>query len=358
MENLLFHGDNLKALHSLQQDYKNKIKCIYIDPPYNTKKSFNHYNDNNLNWSSFIKDRLILLKELLSEDGTLWISIDENEFHNLKSLCLDVFGEKNYIATIIASMNPKGRQLGKYFAISHEYILCVAKNINKCKMNPALSSEVNKNDFPIEQDGKKYRLLPLRNTNKKFNIKTSPTLHYPVYYDVNTCQLSLNKNDDSIEILPKFGDESLAVWRWGKEKFVKDIEHLFVKQIKRNNKLVYDVFQKDYYTSDRTKKLKSIWMNNDIGSTDEAKKEVKEISTTDVFCTPKPEKLLNRIISISTNENDIVLDCFAGSGTTGAVASKLNRKWIMIESCEQVNTHIIPRLACSNVVYKFVDDVE
>jgi adenine-specific DNA-methyltransferase len=162
-----------------------------------------------------MRDRLVLLRELLSEDGSLWVSIDDNELHYLKILCDEIFGRSNHIATIVASMNPKGRQLSRYFAGVHEYLLCIAKDISRCLISAQSTEDVDPNDFTLEDERGRHRLLPLRNTNKKFNPTTRPNLYYPVFYDPSTDRISLTAGEGFVEILPEFGDGKPAVWRWG-----------------------------------------------------------------------------------------------------------------------------------------------
>lgn len=346
-DNRLIFGDNLLALKALEQEFAGKIKCVYIDPPYNTGAAFEHFDDGveHSLWLSLMRDRLELLRRLLRDDGSIWISIDDNEAHYLKVLCDEVFGRTNLVASIVASLNPKGRQLDRYFAASHEYILCIAKDIERCDMTAALADEVDLADFPQRDAGGSFRFLPLRNTNKKFNPETRRNLHYPIYFSRLSGAISTQPIDGAIAIKPEFGDGSAAVWRWGKDKVEREIHLVAVREVKRRDgRCVCDVFQKDYCPPERTKKLKSIWLAEAIGSTDEAKEEAKVFNAGDVFPTPKPERLLHRIIQLATRESDLVLDSFAGSGTTGAVAHKMGRRWIMIEQGEHCHTHIIPRL--------------
>ena len=348
-DNMLIHGDNLRALKALEQAYAGKVKCIYIDPPYNTGNAFGKYFDDGIEhsrWLSLIRLRLELLRELLSPDGTIWISIDDSEAHYLKVLCDEGFGRANYIATIICSMNPKGRQLGRFFAGSHEYLLCIARDKNSCAVTAESADEVNPKDFPKRDEHGPFRYLPLRNTNKRFNPSTRPNLHYPVYFSEATGRISASPMAGAISILPEFGDGKPAVWRWGKEKLDREWKELAVRSVKRRRtgKVVMDLFQKDYCKEGRTKKLKTVWLSDAIGSTDQAKEEVRAFNPTDVFPTPKPERLLARIIATSTQPGDLVLDSFLGSGTTCAVAHKMGRRWIGIELGPHAETHCLPRL--------------
>lgn len=346
-ENVLFHGDNVLAMHELiHVGCKNKFKCIYIDPPYNTGGKFKHYNDKRDNWLAFMRERLLLLHQLLANDGTFWVSIDDNEMHYLKIMLDEIFGCENFIATIVVSMNPKGRQMDRFFAGSHEYVLCYAKNIKACTLDPGSREEVNTNDFPLEDDIGIFRLLPLRNTNKRFNPQTCPNLYYPIYHNITTNEFSTTKNFSDVGnvIFPEFGSGAPAVWRWGREKLDRESNSLSVKTITRRGKPYVDVFQRDYCLADRKKKMKTIWLSDAIGSTDQAKKEIRNLFPDDVFATPKPRQLMKRIIEAATVPGDFVLDAFMGSGTTAIVAHELGRRWVGIENGEHAKTLCLTRI--------------
>jgi adenine-specific DNA-methyltransferase len=346
-DNRLIHGDNLLALKALEHEFTGKIKCVYIDPPYNTGYAFEHYDDGleHSLWLGLMRARLEVLHKLLSKDGSIWISIDDQEAHYLKVLCDEVFGRANFVCSIVVSMNPKGRQLDRFFAGSHEYVLCFAKDKANCSIIASSTEEVNFADFPEADAGGRFRYLPLRNTNKKFNPETRRNLHYPVFYNPETKVLSVEPAGRGIEILPVFGDGKPAVWRWGKEKLEREKCELAVRQVqRRTGGAAYDLFQKDYCPDDRVKKLKSVWLSDAIGSTDEAKTEVKALSPDNVFGTPKPERLLRRILESATVPGDTVLDSFLGSGTSAAVAHKMGRRWIGVELGDHAVSLCAPRL--------------
>ena len=345
-DNVLIKGDNLLALKALEAEYAGKVRCIFIDPPYNTGAAFDQYEDGieHSLWLSLLSERLRHLRNLLASDGSMWITIDNNELHYAKIVCDEVFGRSNNITTLVAALNPKGRQLGRFFADSHEYVLAYAKDIELVDIDPTSSEDVDKSTFPLSDQRGSYRLLPLRNTNKRFNPKTRPNLFYPVYCSDDGGDIRLDQVPGYTEVYPQFGDETNAVWRWGREKFERDIDQVATKSVKRNGRQVIDIFQKDYYSDERTKKIPSVWLAEDVGSNDEARREVKELIPGEDFGTPKPERLLRRIVEIATNPGDIVLDSFAGSGTTGAVAHKMGRRWIMVELGDHADTHIVPRL--------------
>jgi adenine-specific DNA-methyltransferase len=347
-ENVLVQGDNLLALQALAQEYAGTVQCVYIDPPYNTGSAFRHYDDGveHSLWLSRMRARLELLRALLSERGSIWISIDDHECHYVRALCDDVFGRANHIATLVAIMNPKGRQLGRHFANVHEYVLCYAKDSARCEIVAESEDGVNPRDFPLRDEQGPYRLLPLRNTNKRFNPDTRPNLHYPVHYDPSSGRISLDPAPGCVAIWPRFGDGKPAVWRWGKDKLARQVSDLRVRRLFRAaaGGEVHDLYQRDGLEPGRTKKIQSVWLPAEIGTSDEAKREGKLFAPDDVFGTPKPERLLRRVIEAASRPGDLVLDAFAGSGTTGAVAHKMGRRWIMIELGDHAVSHIVPRL--------------
>ena len=345
-DNVLIKGDNLLALKALEAEYAGSIECISIDPPYNTGSAFELYDDGieHSLWLKLISERLNALRRLLTKSGSIWITIDNNELHYLKVVCDEIFGRSNLIGCVVAGLNPKGRQLSRFFAESHEYVLTYARDMEECSVRAVSTDNVNPSDFPKSDEKGSFRYLPLRNTNKKFNPKTRPNLHYPIYGDLQTGRVSSSPFDGAVEINPKFGDLTDAVWRWGRDKLDREGEDIIVRSVRRQGSVVSDVFQKDYMSDGRTKKIPSWWPATEVGSNDEARSEVKSLLTRQDFGTPKPEKLLRRIIDISTRPGDLVLDSFAGSGTTGAVAHKMGRRWIMVELGDHADTHIVPRL--------------
>lgn len=229
--NLIFKNENLNVLRVLEKTHSNSIKCIYIDPPYNTGFDREHYQDNfnSLSWAEMMQERLIVLQSLLTEDGSIWISIDDSEVHNLKKILEKVFGKENYLATI-------------------------------------------------------------------------------------TWQHKIN---------------------WAEYKGKLQLDHTYIVSFQKSDKFKFSNNQKP----------KTVWLESETGGQAEAIQESQKIfGPNNVFCTPKPEKLIKTIIQLTTNPDDIVLDCFAGSGTTGAAAQKLKRHWILIEMGEQCNTHVLKRM--------------
>lgn len=328
-DNKLIFGDNLLALKALEQEYAGQVKCVFIDPPYNTGSAFTHYDDGveHSLWLSLIRDRLEVIKRLLTRDGSLWITIDDNEAHYLKVLCDEVFGRSNFVSNIIWQKKFSPQNDAKYISSQHDHILVYARNKELFNVKKLLDDE--KVDRSRNLDGDERGSWKSVDYTCNKNKTERPNLYY-----------SIKQPNTGEEIWPK----ETAVWRFSKERHDANV----------NSELVY--WGKDGKNSvPRFKKFSdaaevvgsvptSIWFHQDVGNTQDAKKEQIKFNAQDPFATPKPEKLLKRIFDIATNEGDLVLDSFAGSGTTGAVAHKMGRRWIMVELGEHCHTHVIPRL--------------
>ncbi|QLQ11863.1 MAG: site-specific DNA-methyltransferase [Nocardioidaceae bacterium] len=343
---MLVEGDNLEVLKLLQPAYADRVGLIYIDPPYNTGNDFVYDDDltdplgaylqrtgqlddsgrrtsssvetsgrGHSRWLSMIYPRLLLGRALLTQQGAIFVSIDEHEVAHLRLVLDEVFGQENFIAQLAVSLNPKGRQLGRFFATSHEYLLVYARDIELCALQPASADDVDAGDFPLydEARGLHHRLLPLRNTNKKFNPSTAPTMAFAVYGDPESGRVAVEPFPGAVEIWPVFGDASAAVWRWSATKIADQAEDLVCRLVRGRAGQRVDVFQKDWLAPGRTKKLKTIWTAEEAGTTDQAVAEVKE-RIGPIFETPKPLKLMRRILA-TMPEDIMVVDFFAGSGT-------------------------------------------
>ena len=351
-DNLLFTGDSRDVLRALalmpelRREYRGKIKTVYIDPPFNTGQAFEHYDDwmEHSTWLSFMHDRLVLILDLLSPDGSVWVHLDDAEAHRMRCLMDEVFGAQNFIADLTVEMNPKGRQLDKFFAGSNDRVLVYAKNRARAVLATGSKDDVKQSDFPkVDGQGRQFRHLPLRNTNKKFTPTTSRTMHFAIHGNPRTGRVAMEPFDGSVEVWPVFGDLTQAVWRWSPPKVIAQADELECRVIGPEHRI--DIAQRDYLGTDRTKKLKTVWMSQDTGSSDEGKRELKALDLNG-FDTPKPERLLKRIIEIATEPGDIVLDVFGGSGGTAAVAHKLGRRWVTAEIKQStVDQFTEPRLA-------------
>lgn len=327
-DNMLIHGDNLLALKALEQDFTGKIKCIYIDPPYNTGSVFEHYDDGleHSLWLSLMRDRLEILKRLLSEDGSIWINLDDNEVHYCKVLCDEIFGRQNFLCDVAWEKRYSPPPDTKDFGYIHDHILVYRKSVT-----------FNRNLLPLTEDQKsRYKnqdndprgCWKAMDYTCRYSAQQRPNLYYPIIQP-NTGE----------EIWPK----ETRVWASSKEVTEKNI---------RENRLWWGKDGKNRvpalknFISDIQQGMMpmSLWRYDFAGTNQDAKKESMALFGKNPFATPKPEKLINLILSIASNPGDIILDSFLGSGTTAAVAQKMGRRWIGVEMGEHINTHCIPRL--------------
>ena len=340
--NTFIEGDNLDVLPTLG---RGSVDLIYIDPPYNTGNDFAYADSyaSHADWVGMMRPRLVAAREVLAETGAIFVSIDDNEAAHLRLLMDEVFGEANLLAQIVVNLNPKGRQLGRGFATSHEYLLAYARSAAACAVDASSAETVDERDFPlVDASGRRYRQLPLRNTNKKFNPATARTLHFPVWGSVTTGEVRTAPFGDAVEILPVFGDGSPAVWRWSRPRIEERPGDLICRLVRGTRGERVDVFQKDWLHRDtpggRRKKLRTIWLAAEVGSTDTAVAELKEI-LGHVFESPKPTGLVRRILG-TMPADAVVLDFFAGSGTTGHAVALANvedggsRRCISVNSAE------------------------
>jgi len=323
-DNKLIFGDNLLALKALEQEFSGKIKCIFIDPPYNTGSAFTHYDDGveHSLWLSLMRDRLEILRNLLSNDGSIWITIDDNEAHYLKVLCDEIFGRNNFVANVIWEKKFSPQNDAKWLSDSHDHILIFSKN--KEIWRPNLLPRTEEMDSRYKNPDNDPRGVW---TSSDLTVKTySAATDYPI-------ELPNGKVVNPTES---------RCWSVSKETFKELVEDNRIwfgsngNNMPRLKRFLSEVQQGSV--------SKTIWFRTDVGDNQDAKKEVKAFNMKDVFDTPKPERLIERILTLASNPEDLILDSFAGSGTTGAVAHKMGRKWIMIELGEHCHTHIIPRM--------------
>jgi adenine-specific DNA-methyltransferase len=336
-----FHaGDNLDVLPRLAPG---SVDLVYTDPPYNTGNDFayaDRFRDHAA-WTAMMRPRLVAVREVLAPHGAIFVSIDDNEAAHLRLLMDEVFGEANFLAQIVVNLNPKGRQLGRGFATSHEYVLAYARHLPSCVVEGSSTEAVDEADFPLTtSEGRRFRYLPLRNTNKKFNPVTAPTLHFELYGDPVSGRVATTPFDGSRALTPVFGDGRPAVWRWSRPKVDSHPDDLECRVIRGRTGERADIFQRDWLEREggRRKKLRTIWLAEEIGSTDTAVAELKAL-IGHVFESPKPTGLVRRILS-TVPSDAVVLDPFAGSGTTGHAVALANaadggsRRCISINSTE------------------------
>ena len=331
-DNRLIFGDNLLALKALEQEFAGKVKCVFIDPPYNTGSAFTHYDDGieHSIWLSLMRDRLELIRRLLSNDGSLWITIDDNEAHYLKVLCDEGFGRENFIGNAIWEKSDSPRMDATLFSNRHDHILVFAREVTRTLWNKLILDDLPEHYNRTDSDGRKYYTKPLRAMGGQGETRAArPKLYYAL------------TAPDGTEVFPKLQDGTDGAWRWSKEKIAAEESRILWV----NGRNGWTPYYKIYAPDTQTMPVETIWPHTEVGSNRTSKAEAKSLVPDEVtFGTPKPEALLRRVLHVSTVPGDLVLDSFAGSGTTGAVAHKMGRRWIMVELGEHCNTHIIPRL--------------
>ena len=369
-QNLYIEGDNLEVLKLLQKSYANKVKMIYIDPPYNTGKDFvykDNYKDNLANynekfnrtdkdgnlkssaaetnqegsaryhsdWLNMMYPRLTLARNLLTDDGVFFMSIDDNEVENLKKLCSEIFGEENFLGMFIVNSSPSGIDYG-HLAKTNDYALFFSKNIKNTKTNQ-LEEKNKKFSYSDENGG--YNLYPLYNGNSAFNDKTRPNLIYPFYlnpsnnYKEDFYEISVDKKENWIEIFPVVGqkDGIQRVWRWGKPKSKENLNDEIVGF--KNNRGEFRIVQKSRLT---TKVIRSLQLDNEVSSR-RGTLEIESLLGKKVFSYPKPSRLIRRFCEVGSDKDSIILDFFSGSASTAHAIMALNaedggcRKYIQIQ---------------------------
>lgn len=334
--NLLIRGDNLLALKALEQDYAGKVKCVFIDPPYNTGSAFTHYDDGleHSIWLSLMRDRLEMLHRLLSFDGSLWITIDDNESHYLKILCDEVFGRKNFVANVVWQKKSSPQPNAVWLSDSHDHVLVYAKDKSIWRPNKLARTEAANARY--------------KNPDKdKRGDWTSGDCTISLTGGQRGAQFARTGVSENIyELVTPSGRKLLpppgTCWRFSKDRF---------KELVNENRIWFGVAGTNV---PRYKRFRSdvqdgivcmtVWLRTEVSDNQDAKREVMAFNSEKVFSTPKPEKLLHRILDLASKPGDWILDSFGGSGTTGAVAHKMGRRWIMVEMGEHCETHIVPRL--------------
>ena len=364
-QNVYIEGDNLEVLKLLQTAYFNKIKMIYIDPPYNTGNDFVYEDDfadpmarykevtqqttksnpetmgrYHTNWLNMMYPRLRLAANLLTDDGVIFISIDDNELINLRKICDEVFGEENFYTQIIVQSNKRG-QTYKQISKTHEYLLVYTKH-SETEFNELEKSDDN-NDLNLVDKVGKFNIREVRNRNPKFGRHNRPNLFYPIYVNSNVvdengfCPISLEKSDAyCVEVIPLNSQGQESCWRWGQKKLLENnatdtmLSNVIAKIKNDGNYNIYEKYRKTTY------KPKTIWDDVSV-ITEKGTVELGELGLAAYFDFPKPLELLRRAIQIGSNDNDIVLDFFSGSATTAHAVMQLNaedggnRKFICVQ---------------------------
>ena len=330
-DNLLIQGDNLEALKALIPFYAGRVKCIFIDPPYNTQSAFEHYDDKleHSQWLSTMYPRIVLLRELLEEGGSIWATIDDNEAHYLKVLMDEIFGRTNFVANVIWEKSDSPKMDSQYFSSRHDHLLVFAKSIAKLSMQ-RLRTEGQEHYNRVDESGKRFYTKPLRAMGSGEDTREArPSMFFPL------------QAPDGAEILPMKPDGTEGRWRWGPAKVSAEAHR--IDWVKGRNG--WAPYYRIYEETSNGRPPETIWPHALVGSNRTSKAEVKTLFGNETtFTTPKPEGVVAHTLNIATMPGDIVLDSFLGSGTTAAVAHKMGRRYIGIEMGEHARTHCVPRL--------------
>lgn len=372
---LFVEGDNLEALKLMYRAYAGRVKLIYVDVPYNTGNDF-LYQDNftdplaaylrmsgqadeegNLlvanpetsgryhsSWLSMMYPRMFMGRQLLREDGVIFISIDDHEVANLRLLMDEIYGEENFVAQIVVQLNPRGRHLSRFVAKTHEYLLVYARNAQQQSLfaiekDERMLREYNKTD----EDDRRYREIELRNRNPAYNSRTRPTLYFPIYVDPSTGGVALEPDEThTVEVHPKNSTDQESAWTWSKQK-IRDDHHLVLGR--QTDAGGWRIFRKDYLIqgdgTTATTLPKALWMDPEINN-DYGKQAVQELfDGKTVFDFPKSPALMRKIIEMGAGTTGVILDFFAGSCTMAQAVLEMNaedegaRRFIMVQLPEQ-----------------------
>lgn len=368
-KNLFIEGDNLDALKLLQETYLGKVKMVYIDPPYNTGNDFIYEDDfaedageylrrsnqvdedgNRLaantaangrfhsDWLTMMYSRLRLAHRLLSDDGVLFISIDDNESSNLIGICLEVFGSENFVAQLAVQLNPRGRHLDRFVAKTHEAVLVFVKDgLNSSSVRGLEKEGRMVDEYDKKDDKGQYRLLGLRNRNQAFNPTTRPKLYYPLYVNSATGAVSLKQDEKfQIEVLPDAPNGVKTCWTWGKDKVLKE-GNLLCAQPTGDE---WRIYRKDYLHGENgdvaTTLVKSLWVDKEI-TNDYGRKAIKDLFGSAIMDFPKSTELMAKLVKIGSHSDSIVMDFFSGSSSTAHAVMAVNaeegasRRFIMVQ---------------------------
>jgi len=374
-EHLYIEGDNLDVLKLLRETYLNRVKMIYIDPPYNTGNDFIYEDDfaeetsefltrdyqydgngnrmvRNLDsngrfhtdWLNMMYPRLRIARDLLTDDGVIFISIDDNEVAQLRKICDEVFGSSNFVAQLAVLVNPRGRHLDKFIAKTHETVMVYVKSYNANAISGVEKNGRMVEEYNREDSQGKYRLLGLRNRNQSFNPQTRPNLYYPLYVNPKNSQVSTSQSSKYCdEVFPDTPDGIKTCWTWSSGK-VDQESHLLMAEKTGDE---WRIYRKDYLY-DKTGKtsetlVKSLWDDNQYGN-DAGRASIKDLFGRAIMDFPKSPALLTRLLQIGTHRDSIVLDFFSGSATTAHAVMQLNaddngnRKFVMVqlrEDCDK-----------------------
>ncbi|MCK4744779.1 site-specific DNA-methyltransferase, partial [Candidatus Parcubacteria bacterium] len=319
-DNLIIKGNNLIVLHSLKEEFAGKVKLIYIDPPYNTGNDGFKYNDNfnHSSWLTFMKNRLEAAKDLLADDGVIFVQCDDNEQAYLKVLMDEIFGRDNFVSNLVWK-GRGGRQDSKFIAQIHETIIFYSKNTNSLGLNKKVIEDKSSYSLDDEKRKLKYKLQLVRKWGSNSKRKDRPNLFYSV-------------NFNGKKIFPIHSDGSDGCWRWSKKKLEKAIKDDLIVAQEKNGEI--ELYEKIFETDGKKEIIFTSWIEETFFG--KGAIHMEELFGTKLFDYPKPEELIKYIFEIATKENDLILDFFAGSGTSGAVAHKMGRQYILVEQMDYI----------------------
>ncbi len=380
-ENLIIEGDNLEVLKLLQKPYHGKVKMIYIDPPYNTGNEF-IYPDNfregldeylrytgqlgedgtatstnkdtsgryHSNWLNMMYPRLFLARNLLKEDGVIFVSIDDHEVHNLRLLMDEVFGEENFISQLVVLTNPKGRVLDRHFSRTHDYLLVYSRGDLEKDLSLAKEDDEVEDNYPEIDAGGRFRLLELRNTHRQFGKFNRHKLWYALFVDTSTGEIFSKDAPGRVEVWPRWDDGFEGCWTWGVDKATNENSLLVGRLVGAR----WKVYRKSYSHNEAgevaRKKLKSILIDATF-HTEKGQAAFDALIPGRIFQSPKPPELIKKLVGLSGEKDDIVLDFFAGSGTTAHAVLDLNqedggnRRFILVQLPEKTDNPQYPTIA-------------
>lgn len=324
-DNMLIKGDNLLALKALEATHAGRVKCVFIDPPYNTGSAFEHYDDGieHSLWLSLMRDRLELIHRLLAPDGSLWVTLDDNEAHYFKVMCDEVFGRRNFVANVVWQKAYTSNQTAKHLSNTHDHLLVYAKEENLFVVGRLSRTAEQEASFKNPDNDP-------RGPWKAENLSAGK------FYSAGQFAIIGPTGEEFYPPVNRY-------WRCNRQQYEAWLaDGRITFGIQKTGRPMLKKFLREM-TGGLT--ANTWWVHDEVGSNKEASLDLKELfPNQEVFGTPKPEKLLKRILTLATNPGDLVLDSFAGSGTTGAVAQKMGRRWIMVEIGDHADTHIVPRL--------------
>lgn len=343
-DNLVIKGNNLLASHTILKKFNGKVRLVYLDPPYNTRGAANTFTYNNSfnhsSWMTFMKNRIEVSRKLLKKDGVIAVAIDNEEVFYLGLLLDEVFGRENRLGTVVVVHNPGGRQDDHFFPSAHEYLLVYAKDRLQANVNTLGISQKKLKEFKEVDEFGRYKLRGFRRSGSNSRRVDRPKLFYPIYFNPNTQKLTLEKKKDFVELLPIDAKGVERCWRWGQDTF-KDKKEKYIQVKKTQNG--FDLYTKERESDYKGEKPKSFWFKSEYTG-QSGTNELKNTFGKKVFSYPKSPYLMRDIINCLTNESDIIVDVFAGSGTTGVVAHKLRRQYILTEQMDYVEPIPVSRL--------------